>query len=277
MQRRRFLQLSGACATAAVAGCLGDSSDDTAATASLTGAESGTATETAATDDEAATGEAGDNFLITPIDRLWDSYNDGDIEGMQAVFHPDSSAGPTEEDVSFEGEVSISSTTVLERSDESATVEADLTYETDADRSERTDTYELRSYEGRWVIWSQSVRGGDAAGGPVAPQIAFDFGYDTSATDGSRAGVLTVTHSAGDNVDAARLSISGSGVVDLDAVDTDVTAPGTNWGDATGADEVTAGTSVSVGVTSDCDVSVIWTSPDGDDAAILAEYDGPDA
>jgi len=272
MQRRRFLQLSGVCGTAAIAGCVSDSPDDPSTSGSPTETESGTAP-----DDDGLSREAGENSLTTPIERLWNSYNDEDIEGMQAVFHPDSSARPTEQGVSFQGEVTISSTTVLEQNDESAIVEATLTHETDTDRSERTDTYELRRYEGRWVIWSQRVRGGDAADGAVPPQIAFAFEYDSGATDSSDTGVLTVTHSAGDTVDAARLSIAGTGIVDLDGVDVDVTAPDTNWSDATGAEEVNAGTSISVGVTSDCSVSVVWTAPDGDDSAILAEFDGPDA
>lgn len=272
MHRRRFIQLSSVCATVAITGCLGDSSDDRSATGSPTATAS-----TTATTDEETTAAGGGNAVTTPIERLWDAYNDEDLAGMQAVFHPDSSIRPTAEDTDFEGEVSVSSTTVLERTDESATVEAALIYETDTDRTERTVTYELRRYEGRWVIWRRSVRGGDAADGPAPPQIAFEFDYDAAAADSSDTGVLTITHSAGDNADAATLSVGGSGIVALDGIDTDVTAPETNWSDATGVEEVSAGRSVTVGVRSDCRVSVIWTAPDGDESAVLAEYDGPDA
>ena len=278
MQRRRFLQLLGVCGTTALAGCI---SDDSPGATAATEPKTGTGTESPSeddTDNEDGQGDGGGTTsLVTPIDRLWDAYNERDVTGMQAVFHPESSIRPTEEEVSFEGEVTVSSTTVLERTDESATVEAALVYETDSDRSERTDTYELRRYEGRWVIWSRSVRGGDGADEPVPPQIAFEFDYDAAAADSSDTGVLTITHSAGDNVDAATLSVGGSGIVALDGIDTDITAPDTNWSDATGIEEVSAGRSITVGVRSDCRVSVIWTVPDGDESTVLAEYDGPDA
>ncbi len=269
MRRRRFLQVTGVSGTAAFAGCISDDAGDAPGASTATETESGTQTPDGETDDA--------DSLTAPIEQLWGAYNEEDIDGMQAAFHPDSSARPAEKRISFQWQVTVNSTTVVERGEESATVEAYLVYETDIDRSERTDTYELRRYEGRWVIWSQSVRGGDAADGPVPPQIAFEFEYDTSATDGSDTGVLIITHSAGDNVDAARLSIGGSGIVDLDGVDTDVTAPDTNWADATGATEVSAGTSITVGVTSDCQVSVVWTASDADESSVLAEYDGPDA
>lgn len=266
MQRRRFLQLTGVSGTVALAGCIGDDSTDAPGTSTDTGTEAGT-----------QTGDAVDgNSLIAPIERLWGAYNERDIDGMQAVFHPDSSAQPTEEGISFQAEVTVSSTTVVERGEESATVEAALVFETDTDRSERTETYELRRYEGRWVIWSQGVRGGDAADGPLPPQVAFETAYDSAATDGSDTGVLTITHSGGDNVEAARLSIVGSGIVALDGVDTDVTASDTNWGEATGVADVNAGTSITVGVRSDCQVSVVWTAPDGDTSSALTEYEGPD-
>jgi hypothetical protein len=269
MHRRHFLRLAAMCGTATPTGCLSDGPDDAAGASTPAGTGSSETTD--------RTGGADDGSLVGPVESLWTAYNEADIDGMQAAFHPDSSARPAEDGVHFEGEVTIDSTTVLERGDESVTVEAHLVYETDADRSERTDTYELRRHEGRWVIWSQSVRGGDAADGPVPPLIAFEFEYDTAATDGSDTGVLTVTHSAGDSVDSARLSIGGSGIVAVDGVDTDVTTPDTNWGDATGAEDVSAGTSITVGARSDCQVSVIWESEDGAESSVLAAYDGPDA
>jgi len=275
MQRRRFLQLSGVCGSVALAGCLGGESDVTPAGSASTGTESGTATEAA--DEGGATAGVDDSDLVAPVERLWDAYNEGDIDGMQAVFHPDSDARPTEDGVSFQGDVTITATTVSDRGGGSATVEADLVYETATDRSERAETYELRAYQGRWVIWSQGVFSSSSGGGSPPPQIAFEFEYDTSATDGSDDGVLTVTHTAGDTADAAQLFLRGSGIVGLDGVETDVTAPGTSWGDATGVEDVTAGTSVAVGVTSDCEVSVVWEAPEGDDSTVLTQYEGPDA
>ncbi|MFC6757940.1 MULTISPECIES: hypothetical protein [Haloarcula] len=269
MQRRRFLQLSGVCESVALAGCLTDESDGAPADSASTGTESGTETE--------AVDENPDSDLTTPVETLWEAYNEADIDGMQAVFHPDSDARPTEDGVSFQGQVTISATTVSDRGGESATVEADLVYETATDRSKRTETYELRAYESRWVIWSQGVTSSDSGGSSPPPQIAFEFEYDTSATGGSDDGVLTVTHTAGDTADAALLFLRGSGIVELDGVETDVTVPDTSWSDATGVEDVSAGTSVSLSVTSDCEVSVVWDSSDGDDSTVLTQYDGPDA
>lgn len=279
MQRRHFLQLSGTCGAVALAGCVSNDSDDAPTDSTTTGTESETerpseaTTEVTATTEDQATTEA----LTAPIETVWDAYNDADLERMQAVIHPDSDAYPTEAGASFEGEVTVSSTTVIERSDDSATVEAALVYETEYDRNERTDTYELRRYEGRWVIWSQRVEGGSAGGQPVAPQAVFSLDYDTSRTSGTDTGVVTLTHDGGDTLTGSQVSIRGSGIVELDGVETDVTAPGTTWGGATGLKDVAAGDQVTIGVTTEYKLRVVWESANGERSATLASYSGPDS
>lgn len=117
--------------------------------------------------------------------------------------------------------------------------------------------------------------GGGSTG--ETPQISFAFEYDSTATSTADTGVLTITHQGGDNAAAARLFVRGDGIVLPADADPDVTVSGTDWSQATGTESVAAGDDVTVGVSSDCSIRVVWESADGDVSATLAEYDGPDA
>jgi FlaG/FlaF family flagellin (archaellin) len=112
----------------------------------------------------------------------------------------------------------------------------------------------LAAVVGTFVLGlGDSARGGGASRARP-PQIAFSFDYRSG-------GALTITHDGGDSVAADQLRIRGDGVNQA-------------WG-ASGT--VTAGDSVTVDVSSDATINVIWFSEDRDTSATLARWTGPDA
>jgi len=124
----------------------------------------------------------------------------------------------------------------------------------------------------------------------ATPQASFSFEYDSSAGGNSGSGLLTVTHDGGDTIEAGSLymrgdqmvtdgALSGEGLTGSDEPDYD--ADDGAWSD-TGAygatnSEVSAGSSIDVGVYSDYDVRVIYEPPEGDSSATLGSDTGPDA
>ena len=260
MRRRKLLHAATASLTAVLAGCGGD---DAAATETSTPTRTETRSQTATPDESAA--------LLTPVRDLWTAYNDGDVDGVRDAFHPDSADRPTADTAAFAGSVTIDETTVVSRGDDSATVEATLTRTTDDGSETQTHTYELRQSDGEWVIWSIETEPTDS----TAPQVSFGFEYDETATTAAETGVLTVTHEGGDTVAADQLSVRGDGIVSPSGARPAVAVSGTTWGGATGDSTVTAGTTLTVGVESDCDLRLVWESADGSAAVTLAAFEGP--
>jgi len=124
------------------------------------------------------------------------------------------------------------------------------------------------------VVGSFVLGLGQRQQGPVSPQVMFEFSYDAEA------GIVTVTHAGGDHVRADALFVRGRGIGAASGAD--VTAPGPWAGSTSGevgdAPAVTAGDSVTVGVTGgDYELRLVWESPDGSTSAVLAEDHGPDA
>ncbi len=101
------------------------------------------------------------------------------------------------------------------------------------------------------------------------PAVAVGFDYDADAE------VLVITHEAGDTVDADALYVRGEGFADVDGVDT--TAPGPWAGTTSGEGDVRAGDETTVGAAPDHEISVVWESTEGEDAATLAVTQGPKA
>jgi hypothetical protein len=106
--------------------------------------------------------------------------------------------------------------------------------------------------------FSPNLQGEDA--GETPPQVQFQFESDGEGT-------LTITHAGGDNVPAAELYIRGSGFVETSGVD--MTGPG-QWQGTADDGEVAAGDSVTVGVSGDWEVLVVWQTEDGGRSATLA-------
>ena len=207
--------------------------------------------------------------LTEPIYEFWNAYNEKDAAEFVDVFHPDSPDAPKDSEVLFQGTVIVDSATVISRSEDSATVEAKATISGELNESQ-TQTYELRRYESEWKIWSF-----DGEDTPSSPRAQFEFEYDDAGTEDRNNGLVTVTHAGGDTIDAEKLYVRGTGIVETADVTPDVTASDTAWGSATGDTEVTAGTEITVGVTAECVVLLVWK--DEGSIATLATFGGPDA
>jgi len=263
MRRRHVLGLTGTALATAAAGCL-DSG----------GGEPETETGESSAPTESPTGTPEPDTAVTdPIYELWSAYNDEDAAALVATYHPDSPSAPEESGVIFQGTVTVESTTVVSRSGDNATAEAEASIAGELNES-RTQVFELRRHDGEWKIWSYESEG-DGSSEPAAPQVAFDFDFDDAATNDTETAVLRITHSGGDNIDADRLYVRGTGIVETADAAPDITAPDTDWGSATGVSEITAGTESTVGVTVDCAVRLVWEAEGT--STPLATYDGPGA
>ncbi|RLM36859.1 MULTISPECIES: type IV pilin [unclassified Haloarcula] len=125
----------------------------------------------------------------------------------------------------------------------------------------------------------------------ATPQASFSFEYDASAGSNSDSGLLTVSHDGGDTIEAGSLYIRGENMVtdsDLstegldsspDQADYDADDGAWSSTSAYGAkdSEVSAGSTLDVGVYSNYDVNVVYEPPEGDSSATLGSDSGPDA
>ncbi|MFB6074295.1 MAG: type IV pilin [Haloarculaceae archaeon] len=110
------------------------------------------------------------------------------------------------------------------------------------------------------------------------PTASFDFNYQESS--GSNAGVLTISHSGGDTIEAQALYVRGDSITSAPSgMSADLSSAGSwsstsQYGDTS---EITSGKSIDVGVNSDYQIDVVWEPPEHDTSATLAEDSGPDA
>lgn len=88
------------------------------------------------------------------------------------------------------------------------------------------------------------------------PNVSFSFEYDIDAEQ------LTVQHDGGDAVEASRLRFEGDANLSVES-------------DFEGT--VTAGDTATLSVSSDAEVRIVWEGKEGDTAATLALWEGPDA
>jgi flagellin-like protein len=108
----------------------------------------------------------------------------------------------------------------------------------------------------------------------TAPQASFAFDYDASV-GGSSSGVLTITHDGGDTISASELYVRGDSITNVGA-GSDIQSSGGDW-TVSGSSEVSAGTSVTVGVNDDYTVRVVYEGASGDSSATLGQDSGPEA
>lgn len=264
MRRRTVLALAGAAGTAGLAGCLddvlgsengdepepeddpddGDSSDD----------------ENQPEDDEEQTGdESEDDQDQSPEETVvafYEAIADDDVERANELRHSDG-IGPFEEE-DLDGEPTVEETELVESDDETATVEALVV----PDGAEGSVVWlvTLEREDGRWrIVAIGSPQEGDET--ELTPQAAFE----TERENGSR----QIIHTAGDHIEAANLYIRGDGIEETGSwTDLGGGASGT-VGDEPA---VTAGDSVTIGVSDDYSISVVWD--DGDTAVVLMEMAG---
>jgi len=111
----------------------------------------------------------------------------------------------------------------------------------------------------------------------TSPNASFTFDYEngsTSTTDSfgntGTDGLLTVTHAGGPNIDAQQLSIVGSSDSGGEFASDTGTDPQYSSGDS-----VSAGSRITVGVTSGDTISIVWENQDGTESATLQRFEVP--
>ena len=112
----------------------------------------------------------------------------------------------------------------------------------------------------------------------TSPNTQFNFDYTAgnanddsfSTGSGNGDGLLEMSHTSGQSIDAARLKIVGS----TPANEPEELTNSTNWSDG---DQVSAGDSFSVRVNSGDEVDLVWTAEGGDQSDTLRSWEGPDA
>jgi flagellin-like protein len=101
-----------------------------------------------------------------------------------------------------------------------------------------------------------------------APTADFNFDYDSSTPQ------VTVTHGDGDSIVAENIYIRGQ----------ELSSGGNTWdtyGSASASDEIGAGESITVGLSSGSAdqyvINVVWEDPDSDSTSTLSSDSGPEA
>ncbi|CAI48355.1 probable secreted glycoprotein [Natronomonas pharaonis DSM 2160] len=264
MRRRTVLALAGAAGTAGLAGCLDD----------VLGSENGDEPEpeddpddgdssgegNQPEDDEEQTGdESEDDRDRSPEETVvafYEAIADDDVERANELRHSDG-IGPFEEE-DLDGEPTVEETELVESDDETATVEALVV--PDGAEGSVVSLVTLEREDGRWrIVAIGSPQEGDKT--ELTPNAAFE----TERENGSR----QIIHTAGDHIKAANLHIRGDGIEETGSwTDLGGRASGT-VGDEPA---VTAGDSVTVGISDDYSISVVWE--DGDTAVTLMEMAG---
>jgi len=122
------------------------------------------------------------------------------------------------------------------------------------------------------------VSGAGSGNDPVGwvNTTSFEQGTPANYKSGEADGYLNITHEGGEQVEAARLKITG---YEEDAYN-ESSLPLGDSGSETPFDsdkQVKAGDGVSVFVSNDDTVRVIWTSESGGNSDTLRRWDGPDA
>jgi hypothetical protein len=210
------------------------------------------------------------------------AFDDGDKQAIIDAYHPNSPSTPNRDNIYFPQSAALDDLTVVERASDSAVLRADVTLTDDSGETEQVvHTYELRPSDGEWdiyvfVVGTELPDTGTETGGETgtdAPAVAFEMEYEESQSEGAATGVLTITHTSGDTLNASNVSIRGSGIVAVDGAAPDVTSPDTRWATATGVEEIAAGNAITVGVEADYEVLVVWET--GDTSAILVTNTGP--
>lgn len=238
----------------------------------------------------------GDPTEETPTDALreyFEAVERGDRDSVSTLVHRNSPMRSelvqvSQAETSDETDVSITveETTEVSRENgatqesvaEFVVLEATITTSYDGSESS-TETGRFRLAKnpgGTWKLWDVPTTTSDqVASRPVA---SFDFGF-TSESAGPGAGVLTITHEAGDSIRAGALFVRGDGVstpgnspTDGFSLRFDRISPDLNQGSM-----VSAGTSIQLEADRDYDVDVVREDSQTGDAAVLGADSGPDA
>jgi hypothetical protein len=110
----------------------------------------------------------------------------------------------------------------------------------------------------------------------ATPTASFAFDYEET---GDAEGTLEIIHDGGDLIRASSLYLRGDGyteVANADMIENGQWAGATS-GQKEGDPAVAAGDSVTLGVTSDYEIRVVWQPSTGATSATLGQDTGPDA
>lgn len=195
-------------------------------------------------------------------------YADGDTRGIETTL-----AAGSESDAEDIADIIDGGLTVVEQ-DAPEAVAAELdAVEVTQDGTGVTVSYEATVDELTAFVDEAVGQSGSGGAEDTTPQVAFGFDYDRDAE------TVTITHEGGDHVRQRALTVEGAGFAD--AADAEMTGPGiwqgTASGEIGGDPAVAAGDRVTVGAEPDCDIRMVWRSEDGNAAATLAQFSGPDA
>lgn len=219
--------------------------------------------------DQQTTDDSGGDSRLELAEEFVFAVLTGDGDAATELLHPDAPL----RDLNFENQepdgledVTIEESELIEEDGDSATVR--LAFRAVVDGTERSEEVglELRRSAGAWTVWDTVQLPDDSPdGGPdeVVPQVSFAIEYDSDER------ALTITHQGGDTVVASNLSVYGDGI---ERTGTWEELGGTTSGTSDGEPSVTAGDRVTVGVTSEYSVRVVWES--GQDSATLATKTG---
>lgn len=260
MKRRELLYVTGTTGMLAVAGCVGEGSDDESEEqATGDGDDDGDGMEES--DEDGGDEEEADGPLGTARAFL-DAFEDADGDGVNELLHEDGELDPLEEDEAEElSELTITASDLeLENeTEESALVTFVLSIEAeDGEEEVLNQEIELVPEDGEWRVWDFRR----AEEPTSAPRVQFDVDRDD--------GELVVTHTGGDHVLAENLFIRGEGLAETGS-----------WlelgGDVRENDDhlVTAGHSLRVGVEDTYELRLVWD--DGDELAALYSVAGDTA
>jgi flagellin-like protein len=116
----------------------------------------------------------------------------------------------------------------------------------------------------------------------TAPQASFDFDYNSSGNSSKAAynqtitpsnGTLTITHAGGATLAAENIRITGvNGSETVELTDDKYDPQPYQSGD-----ELSAGSTIELGVKPGDDIRLVWTNDAGTDSATLREYTVPDS
>lgn len=112
------------------------------------------------------------------------------------------------------------------------------------------------------------------------PNAKFSFDYTGTNGDDTE-GYVEIQLESGDAVLASELRVRGEGIIDATGTtEEDITSADTKWGSTSAfgpQSELTGGEKILVGVESDYDITVVWSSNDVDKSVVLVKDEGPDA
>lgn len=253
--RRAVLTTTGLIGTLAVAGCVSEDGPDEGGDDGSETEPSNDSTESEPSDGstEQGTSDGGGSDPPTAVvERFFEAYERGDVDGMNTLIHDDSEMEPIEESSVEEGtEFAELDAKTVDKEDGEAVVELLVTIESpEGETTTQPTLIEVRRDEGEWLIWSLEAE--YEGGNTRVPKAEFSFEGVENGTE--------IVHEAGDTVRADRLYVRGDGIESTG-----------NWsdlggqasGEADGNPAVRAGDSLVIETAESYSIRLLWENDEG--------------